>query len=120
MKHILLVDDEESVVYVFQRYFQHFGYRVTAARDGDSAWAAFQSDAADCVLTDETMPGRSGSELAAAIYQVRPDIPVIIFSAYVSQIRQVGPNVTVLRKPVDPKTVVAMFDMALSVRAPQG
>lgn len=113
MKHILVVDDEEAITYVFRRYFEHFGYRVTTAGDGDSAWHAFQSSPADAVLTDQSMPGLSGVELTEHIHGLSPSIPVIIFSAYVRDIVKPDGNTVLVEKPASPTMILTLLQEKL-------
>jgi CheY-like chemotaxis protein len=58
----------------------------------------------DLVLTDETMPELTGTELACEIRRVRPDIPVILMSGYssalLSERAQAAGVIDVLRKPL--------------------
>ncbi len=81
MRHILLVDDEEAVRYVFERYLSMLGYRVTTARDGVEALALHQADPAHLVITDFRMPLMDGGELLARVRAIDPDLPAILISA---------------------------------------
>ncbi|WP_296947914.1 response regulator [uncultured Massilia sp.] len=81
MRHILLVDDEEAVRYVFERYLSMLGYRVTTARDGAEALGLHQADPADLIITDFRMPYMDGGELLARLRDLAPDLPAILISA---------------------------------------
>ena len=86
---ILVVDDEPDVEMLFR---QHFRRDLRAARFtmefAQSAQAALQSisDAGDAslilILSDINMPGMSGLELLPKAKAVRPDVPVIMITAY--------------------------------------
>jgi CheY-like chemotaxis protein len=86
---ILVVDDEPDVEMLFR---QHFRRDLRAARFtmefAQSAPAALQSisDAGDAslirILSDINMPGLSGRELLPKAKAVRPDVPVIMITAY--------------------------------------
>ena len=86
---ILVVDDESDVEMLFR---QHFRRDLRAARFtmefAQSAPAALQSisDAGDAslilILSDINMPGMSGLELLPKAKAVRPDVPVIMITAY--------------------------------------
>ncbi|HEY6700911.1 MAG TPA: response regulator [Pseudolabrys sp.] len=86
---ILVVDDEPDVEMLFR---QHFRRDLRAARFtmefAQSAPAALQSisDAGDAslilILSDINMPGMSGLELLPKAKAVRPDVPVIMITAY--------------------------------------
>lgn len=89
-EHILLVDDEESIVKMSTEMLQEMGYRVSGESDSLKALARFSSDPGqfDLVITDMTMPKLTGTELTEKLRTVRPDIPVILctgFSGLVSE-----------------------------------
>ena len=79
-ERILFVDDEEDVVFAGKKMLERLGYRVVTGRDGLDALTTFRADpkAIDLVITDQTMPNMTGSELTREIMQIRPDIPVIL------------------------------------------
>ena len=60
------------------------GYQVTAITSSSDALEIFKSDpeAFDLVITDQTMPNLSGSELAAELMKIRPGIPIILCTGY--------------------------------------
>ena len=81
---ILLVDDEAAIVKLQTRILERLGYAVTSCADGSEALAVFQSDPSgfDLVITDMTMPFKTGDQLAADLLAIRPDIPVIICTGF--------------------------------------
>lgn len=89
-ERILIVDDDELVIDVAQAMLLELGYRVTSLSDSPKALELVQSDpeAFDLVITDQTMPGLSGIELATQIKQIRPDLPIIILSGYSSKLKE--------------------------------
>jgi CheY-like chemotaxis protein len=84
-ERILYLDDEESLVILAKRMLGQMGYRVTGFNDSAKALAAFQRAPQDfdLVLTDLSMPGMSGMDVARQILQIRPDIPVLLATGYV-------------------------------------
>jgi two-component system response regulator PilR (NtrC family) len=85
MPHVLIVDDEQSVRDFLSILFQREGYQVTLAPDAEAALAeAAATEDFDAVITDVRMPGMSGLELLAELKQCRPNLPVIIVTAYAS------------------------------------
>lgn len=82
-KHILLVDDDPEVLDVQAQMLGRMGYRVTAFQNSQEAFARFRDDPCrfDLVVTDEIMPGLRGTEMAALIRGIRPDLPVMIVTA---------------------------------------
>ena len=87
-ERILLVDDEEILAKMGQTLFERLGYTVTVKTDSQEALAIFQNhpDAFDLVITDQTMPGITGIDLARKILEIRPDMPIILCTGYSSQI----------------------------------
>ena len=77
---VLFVDDETSLVQLAQISFERLGCEVQVEGDGERALDRFRSDprAFDILITDQTMPGMSGGELASAVRAVRQDMPVVI------------------------------------------
>ena len=81
---ILVVDDEPQIARVMQLMLESLGYRVTAYTSSRDALQDFGDapQAFDMVLTDMTMPELTGEELAHAILQKRPDIPIILCTGF--------------------------------------
>jgi nitrogen-specific signal transduction histidine kinase/ActR/RegA family two-component response regulator len=81
---ILLIDDEASLIDVGQLMLERAGYDVTALTDPQEALRAFKAhpENFDLVITDQTMPGLTGEELARKIFILRPDIPVVLCTGY--------------------------------------
>jgi CheY-like chemotaxis protein len=88
MKHesVLFVDDEPALVTLTIRGLGRLGYRITGCSNPLQAVAAFSAEpsAFDAVITDLSMPTLSGFALARRLYAVRPDIPILVMSGYVS------------------------------------
>ena len=87
-ERVLVVDDEESIRAVLARSLRHAGYAVTVHADARAALEAFERAPAawDLLITDMTMPGMSGKELARRAMEVRPGLPVILCCGYSSLI----------------------------------
>jgi PAS domain S-box-containing protein len=81
---VLLVEDEEMLRRAVSRMLRKKGLHVIEAGDGKSAVDLFRATAwsVDVVLLDMTLPGLSGREVLAEIRGVRPDLQVIVTSAY--------------------------------------
>ncbi len=77
---ILLVDDEEVLLDVGRRQLELLGYRVETAKDGAAALALLEDreGAIDLVITDRSMPGMRGDELAHKVHEADPTLPVIL------------------------------------------
>jgi two-component system cell cycle sensor histidine kinase/response regulator CckA len=83
-ERILLVDDEEMQVQTLQHMLERLGYQVIAKTRAKEALDTFktQPEAFDLVITDQNMPGMTGADLAREVLQIRPDMPVILYTGY--------------------------------------
>ena len=83
-ERILFVDDEPALVELGKQALGAFGYQVQACGDSREAWTRFVADPEgfDLVITDLTMPGITGAQLAEKILALRPGIPVILTTGY--------------------------------------
>ncbi|MDP2833991.1 MAG: response regulator [Pseudomonadota bacterium] len=83
-RHILVVDDEVPLGQLLGEVLDANGYRATVHANPRTALAAFQADPGsfDAVITDQTMPGMTGVELAHELLALRPDLPVLMVSGY--------------------------------------
>lgn len=81
---ILFVDDEPSLVYVEKVMLQKLGYHVISAPSGVEAFDIFsmRPDFFDIIITDMTMPGMTGIDLAEKIHSMRPETPIILCTGY--------------------------------------
>lgn len=81
---VIVVDDEPSVLKVISKTLQFAGMQVTACRSGEEALSILRTSAGDfdCLITDQTMPIMSGTELCQHAKRLRQDLPVILCSGY--------------------------------------
>ncbi|HRK20259.1 MAG TPA: sigma-54 dependent transcriptional regulator [Fimbriimonadaceae bacterium] len=79
---LLIVDDEPNIRRVLQAAFEKAGYQADTAEDALEAMRKIEEAAFDCVVTDVTMPGRSGYELLQDIKSGHPSLPVVIMTAF--------------------------------------
>jgi CheY-like chemotaxis protein len=105
-EHILVVDDEPAVARVTQRMLSQEGYRVDVAFGASEAVAAFSAPGArpDAVVTDVCMPGQTGTELAKQIWELEPELPILLVSGYPDRRVELDParRVAWLEKPYNP------------------
>ncbi|MTJ82447.1 MAG: sigma-54-dependent Fis family transcriptional regulator [Telmatospirillum sp.] len=81
---ILLVDDEERLSDVLTVALEQLGYRVLGATNGHDALRLLDAETVDLLLTDLRMPGLSGRDLLRESRKRRPDLPVVVMTAYSS------------------------------------
>jgi CheY-like chemotaxis protein len=81
---ILVVDDEEYQVQSMGDMLERLGYRVTGKTRSLEALELFRQQPGyfDLVITDEVMPGITGSRLAEELLTIRPDLPIILSTGY--------------------------------------
>jgi PAS domain S-box-containing protein len=84
-ERLLFVDDEEDLVLLSKNLLQKMGYEVSTATTGEEALAAFQRSplAFDAMITDVSMPGMSGLDLAQRVLALRPKFPVVVMSGHI-------------------------------------
>jgi len=81
MKHILVVDDEEHILTLFEDELTDAGYRVTTAGTGRVALQCVDDEPPDLVVLDIRMPDMHGLEVLARIRDKYKDLPIIMCTA---------------------------------------
>lgn len=104
-ERILLVDDEPALRALAEEILVGLGYQTAVFDSSADALAAFleNPDRFDAVVSDEVMPGLTGTQLATHLHAVKPNLPIIIITAYGGlgfelRAQQAG-VMTVLKKP---------------------
>lgn len=80
-KHILLVEDDESMGFLLKDSLENYGYEVTHLSDGNIALIEFIKSSFDLCLLDVMMPNLDGFSLAIEIRKHDPNIPLIFLTA---------------------------------------
>jgi len=85
-QRVLVVDDEESLVRLATQTLTELGYTPVGFTASATAVEAFLADPQrfDAVITDESMPGTSGSDLIRKMRAIRPEIPIVLVSGYLN------------------------------------
>jgi two-component system, OmpR family, phosphate regulon response regulator OmpR len=78
--HILVVDDDERLRALLQKYLSQHGFRVTSARGAEDARALMKSMAFDLLIVDVMMPGESGLDLTRSVRAVS-QVPILMLTA---------------------------------------
>jgi GAF domain-containing protein len=78
----LVVDDEEEVGRVLGDVLSTAGHRVVVLTDGGEAITQFRAEPFDLVLTDLAMPRVSGWQVAQAVKEVAPTVPVVLVTGF--------------------------------------
>jgi len=87
---ILLVDDEKAIIDAIQQMLERLGYQVVARTSGVEALEVFRSqpDSFDLLLTDQTMQGMTGEDLAKKVMDIRSDIPIVLCTGFSHNINE--------------------------------
>src|SRR5512143_4043859 len=115
--NILVVDDEKNILKVVSLTLKDHGYGVETAQSVEEALSKFRGGTFDLVVTDLKLPGRSGGELLAELKAEKPDLPVIVITAFgtienaVDAMKKGAFNY--LTKPVNPDELVNVAREAL-------
>ncbi|MBU4261328.1 MAG: cache domain-containing protein [Proteobacteria bacterium] len=118
-ERILLVDDEELLLGIGRRMLERLGYHVTVKLHSFEALELFykQPDQFDVVITDQTMPGMTGIELARRMLLIRPDIPIILCTGYSSLVDEEVAKQKGIRefafKPLDKEEIARLIRKVL-------
>jgi CheY-like chemotaxis protein len=79
---ILFVDDEPLLTRLGEEFLRRLGYDPVTATSPVDALVKFRAGTFDAVVTDLTMPHMSGIELARAVQEIQPQIPVVLTTAF--------------------------------------
>lgn len=80
---VLCVDDEVVGLRVRRILLERAGYRVLTAADGFSGLELFAAEPVEVVVLDYAMPGMHGGDVARKMRQTKPEVPILLLSAYV-------------------------------------
>lgn len=79
---ILVADDQEVICELIAEYLRADGHAVEIACDGTDAFNKFNPARFDMVVTDQSMPGMSGQQLAGEIHKSAPGTPIILLTGF--------------------------------------
>ncbi|MDD2271058.1 MAG: ATP-binding protein [Desulfuromonadaceae bacterium] len=84
VERILLVDDDEDLLFSITLMLQKLGYNVTSQNDPVNALELFGISpySFDLVITDQAMPNLSGIQLAEELAALRPELPIILCTGF--------------------------------------
>lgn len=125
-RSVLLLDDEPGIARSVSLMLERLGYRVNAFTDAAEALEVFEvaPEKIDLVLTDLAMPEASGLDVARRVRAIRPDVPVVMMSGYMSEAerqRAQGSGVTaIVDKPPTAAVLAHALDRCLRAHQPHG
>jgi two-component system nitrogen regulation response regulator GlnG len=120
-KRILVVDDEDSVRWALRKALERAGYQVELAGDGPAGLRGAEDASVDLALLDVRLPGRDGLEVLREIRKRRPELPVIMMTAYGTlqvavEAMKLGAY-DYIGKPFDMDEVLLVVEKALEAQA---
>jgi CheY-like chemotaxis protein len=86
---VLCIDDELVGLQIRKILLERAGYRVLTAKEGTEGLEIFAREPVQAVVLDYAMPGMHGAEVAAQMRQIKPQIPIVLLSAYMGLPREV-------------------------------
>ena len=113
MKHILIVDDEPTVIRVLRLALEKAGYSVTKANNGEEALERLRERTPDAVITDIEMPYLDGEGLCRRIEQDMPDrkFPLFVVTSLTAMEHrrwsEAIPNLHFLEKPISARRLLS-------------
>lgn len=108
---ILYVEDNQELRETFLEMLEAEGREIVACADGEAALALWETRAFDVVLTDISLPGMSGTDLARRILAKDPNKWIVLCSGYhyPHGLATLGPNVRSLPKPFELEELDALM-----------
>jgi CheY-like chemotaxis protein len=112
---VLIVDDERRIADTFAEILRQHGYETVAAYDGQSGLEHARSLSPGAIISDISMPGMNGVEMAIQILQFLPACQILLVSAYragalLESAAARGYTFEMLLKPVHPQELVAKLN----------
>jgi CheY-like chemotaxis protein len=110
---VLVVEDELAIRVVLSRLLRRRGYEVTAKSNGEDAMEHLEAEGGpDLLLTDISMPGMLGTELATTVSERWPDVTIVLMTGYADE-DAVSLGRPIIRKPFEPAALLSQLDEAL-------
>lgn len=107
-RHVAYIDDYEAMAFLVSELLKELGYRVSCFERAEDGLAAVRAQPADfdIVVTDFNMPGHSGLDLARELHALRPDLPVIITTGFITDALLSGAEACGVRLVFDKQNLV--------------
>lgn len=111
---VLVVDDDSLVLTSTSLLLEDLGHRTISAACGARALELFDSEPdIDLVITDMAMPQMSGAQLANAIRNMRPSVPIILATGYAERLEGFAAHLPRLSKPFTQLNLVEVIALAM-------
>lgn len=116
---IMVVDDEQMVANVVKKLLEQFGYKIQVFNSSKEALTAFfnNPDEYDLLISDLTMPGMTGLEMAKKMHVIRPELPFVLITGYGEDVSKDVMKLfkieSVIGKPINMKLLATAIRMAI-------
>ncbi len=118
---VLVVDDEPEMGKLLESRLKRRGFEPEIRASGEEAFERLLHEDFDVLLTDITMPGLSGIDLCQRAVANRPDIPVVVMTAFGSMDTAIAAiragAYDFVTKPIEPEALQIALDRAVQHRA---
>jgi len=121
-EHLILVDDDAMLLRVESRILRRAGYKVSSFENGRLALNALldPSQSFDLLITDQTMPEMTGTDLASIVLAQKPNFPIILTTGFsetvtADRIHELG-ICDLLMKPVGKNDLIQSIQKALNAQ----
>ena len=116
--NILVVDDEPEVLKALGLNLEHFGHWVKGFTRGAEAIKAFKDGNYDLVITDLGMPEVSGWDVARAIKEIQPDMPVLLITGWAIDLDEEQKNIVdgIIAKPFSRDSISSAIAQVFPIR----
>jgi DNA-binding NtrC family response regulator len=115
---ILIVDDEQMMCEMLEDDLKRQGFHPTSYLSAEKALDALKTESFDVLLTDMNLPDMNGIELCERVVTNRPDIPVIVITAFGSMETAIAAiragAYDFVTKPIDTEFLVLVLDRAVN------
>jgi len=115
---ILIVDDDQMMCEMLEDDLKRYGFHPTSYLSAEKALNALKTESFDVLLTDMNLPDMNGIELCERVATNRPDIPVIVITAFGSMETAIAAiragAYDFVTKPIDTEFLVLVLDRAVN------
>jgi two-component system response regulator HydG len=117
MEKILIIDDDTFICEILKKHLQNHNYKVEIAFTGKTALEHFGKQDFALVLCDYRLPNTSGLEILQKMKAIKPEIPVIIMTAYADvrmavQLMKMGAH-DYITKPIQQEELLSLIKSTL-------
>jgi two-component system cell cycle sensor histidine kinase/response regulator CckA len=87
---VLVVDDQEIICELITEHLHADGHQAVGVSDPQIALEKLAGESYDLLITDQSMPGMSGEQLARAVKKTKAGLPVILLTGFGEEIKAQG------------------------------